>query len=72
MIRQRHLIITPEEVRTKLETGRAAVAGQLRLLADEIDGLPLEGAADALSWLGDQIESLLREAERILGADRRR
>jgi hypothetical protein len=61
--------IRPEEIRAKLEAGRAAIAAQFRVLADEIDTLPLEGATDTLSWLGDHIERLLREAERILGAD---
>src|SRR5439155_16474729 len=40
----------------------------LHLLADEIEALPLEGATEALSWVGDQIERLLREADRILRA----
>jgi len=61
-----------EEIRAKLETGRAAIAGRPRHLADEIESLPLEGAAEALSWFGDNIERLLREAERILGADANR
>jgi selenocysteine lyase/cysteine desulfurase len=61
--------IRPEEVRAKLEAGRTAIAERLHLLADEIAALPLEGATEALSWFGDQIERLLREADRILGAD---
>jgi selenocysteine lyase/cysteine desulfurase len=61
--------IRPEEVRAKLEAGRTAIAERLHLLADEIEALPLEGATEALSWFGDQIERLLREADRILGAD---
>jgi len=56
-------------VRAKLEAGRTAIAERLHLLADEIEALPLEGATEALSWFGDQIERLLREADRILGAD---
>ena len=35
----------PEEIRTKLETGRAAIASRLRALADEIEALPL------VTWL---------------------
>jgi len=61
--------IRPEEVRAKLEAGRTAIAERLHLLADEIEALPLEGATEALSWFGDQIERLLREADRLLGAD---
>ena len=64
-----HVTISPEEVRAKLEAGRAAMAGRLRVLADEIEALPLEGATEALSWVGNQIEWLLREADRILSAD---
>ena len=56
-------------MRAKLEAGRTAIAERLHLLADEIEALPLEGATEALSWFGDQIERLLREADRILGAD---
>ena len=59
---------SPEEIRAKLEAGRAVIASGLHAIADEIEALPLEGAAEALSWLGDQIEGLLREADRILGA----
>src|SRR5437867_12508985 len=49
---------SPEEIRTKLEAGRTAIASRLHALADEIEALPLEGAAEALSWFGDQIEGL--------------
>ena len=55
---------SPEEIRAKLEAGRAVIASRLHALADDIEALPLEDAAEALSWLGDQIEALLREAER--------
>ena len=37
-------------------------------LADEIEALPLDGAAEVLAWLGDLIEQLLGEAECILRA----
>jgi len=37
-------------------------------LANEIEALPLDGAAVVLSWLGVLIERLLREADRILRA----
>jgi selenocysteine lyase/cysteine desulfurase len=59
---------SPEEIRTKLEAARTAIASWLHSLADEIETLPLEGATEALSWLGDHIEGLLREADRILRA----
>ena len=59
---------SPEEIRASLEAGRLAIAGQLRRLADEIEALPLDGAAEVLSWLGSLIELLLREADRVLGA----
>jgi len=58
----------PEEIGVKLEAARVAIAAQLRDLADQIEALPLDGAAEVLSRLGDQIEGLLREADRILGA----
>ncbi len=56
-------VSSPEEIRAKLEAGRAAIASRLHALADR-----LEDAAEALSWLGDRIEGLLREADRILRA----
>ena len=37
-------------------------------LADEIEALPVEGAAEVVSWIGEQIERLMREADRILRA----
>ena len=65
-------VTTPEEVRAKLEAARVAIAGQLRRLADEIEALPLHGAAEVVSWLGYLIDQLMREADRILGAQPRR
>ena len=62
------MTISPEEVRAKLEAGRTAIAGRLHLLADEIEALPLEGAAEVITWIGDHIDRLLREADRILRA----
>jgi len=59
---------SPEEIRTKLEAARLTIASGLRALAGEIETLPLEDAAEALSWLGDRIEGLLREADRIIRA----
>src|SRR2546422_2893819 len=52
-------VSSPEEIRAKLEAGRAAIASRLHALADEIEALRLEDAAEALSWLGDRIEGLL-------------
>ena len=65
---------SPEVIRAKLDAGRIAVAQQLRHLADEIEALPIEGATEVLSWIGDHIERLMREADRILRAqpDQRR
>ena len=61
-------IQSPEEIRAKLEAGRAAIAKRLRLLADEIEALPVEGATEVISWIGDHLERLMREADRILRA----
>ena len=58
----------PEQIRAKLEAGRATVAGRLRQLADQIETLPLEGATEVLTWIGDHIDRLMAEADRILGA----
>ena len=43
---------SPEEIRTKLEAARLTIASGLRALAGEIETLPLEDAAEALSWFG--------------------
>ena len=37
-------------------------------LADESEALPLDGAAEVITWIGDHIEWLLCEADRILRA----
>jgi hypothetical protein len=58
--------VSPEDVRARLEAGRTAIASRLRFLADKIEALPLEDAAEALSWVGDHLERLLREADSIL------
>ena len=61
-------IHSSEEIRAKLEAGRAATATRLRVLADEIEALPVEGATEVLTWIGDHIERLMTEADRILRA----
>jgi hypothetical protein len=53
------------QIRATLEAGRTAAAKGLRLLADQIESLPLDGAAEALSWLGDELTRLQREAARM-------
>ena len=59
---------SPEEIRASLEAARVAIAGQVRGLADEIETLPLDDAAEVITWIGDLIERLMREADRILRA----
>jgi hypothetical protein len=63
------VMFSPEDVRAKLEAGRAAVAARLRELADDIETLPVEDAVEAFTWIGEQIDRLLREADRMFGAD---
>ena len=57
--------ISPDDVRATLEAGRHAAAGWLRSLADRVDRLPVDDAAQAVSWLGDRLAELQREAERF-------
>jgi len=54
------------DVKAKLDAGRRATAGWLRQLADQIETLPLEDAAELLTWVGHALEQLRVEAERIL------
>ena len=61
-------VSNPEEIRAKLEAARVAIAGRLRGLADEIEALPLEDAAEVLSWIG---ASLADGPERRSRAGRR-
>ena len=49
---------SPEEIRASLEAARVAITGRLHALADEIEALPVEDAAEALSWIGDLIEQV--------------
>src|SRR5437667_7045088 len=52
---------SPEEIRASLEAARVAIAGQVRGLADEIETLPLDDAAEVITWIGGQIERLMDE-----------
>src|SRR5882762_9469912 len=57
-----------EALRTKLEAGRLGVAKRLRKLADDIEALAVENAAEVVIWIGDHLAHLFREAHRVLGA----
>jgi hypothetical protein len=59
------MAISEDQIRATLEAGRTAAAKGLRLLADQIEALPVDAASDALAWLGDELERLQREAARI-------
>ena len=61
-----------DDVKAKLEAGRGATARALRALADEIEKLPVDAAAETLAALAPDIERLWREAETILGGGPRR
>jgi hypothetical protein len=56
-------MIDSAPLRLKLEEGRAAHVAGLRALADDIDTLPLDGAAEALSWIADDGVLLLHQPE---------
>ncbi len=55
----------------KLDAGRHITARWLRRLADDLDALSLDDAAEVLAWLQDRLAQLRRGAERILSARRR-
>jgi len=55
-----------DDLRTTLEAGRQAVAIGLRRLADRVEALPVNDAADALAWVEDAVTYLQREIARVL------
>jgi hypothetical protein len=59
------MLASSAEVRAKLESGRKAAAESLRQLADRLETLPLDDAAEALVWVQDALTTLQREAARI-------
>ena len=59
-------MVSAEDVKAKLDAGRRATAAWLRQLADQVETLPLEDAAELLTWVGHSLEQLRVEAERIL------
>jgi hypothetical protein len=54
-----------DDVKATLEAGRAATTQALRSLADRLDRLPLDEAAEVLAGLGPLVDRLRREAEAI-------
>jgi hypothetical protein len=61
-------MVFADEMRAKIERGQVATATALRVLAAEIERLPLGDAAEVLNWLAPHLDRLRQEAERILGA----
>ena len=62
-------MINTEAVREKLEQGRAALA-RLRALADEVERVPLERAADVMTRCWDRMQEIDAEIARVLRGDR--
>ena len=56
-----------DDVKATLEAGRSATAQALRSLADRIDRLPLDDAAEMLAGFGPLVDRLRREAEAFFG-----
>ncbi len=61
-----------DDLKAKLELGRTAVVASLRALADQLEQLRLDDAAEALAWLEPALDRLKREAETILRGARSR
>src|SRR5438876_1144549 len=51
-------MVSAEDMKAKLDAGRRATAGWLRQLADQIETLPIEDAAELLTWVGHALEAL--------------
>ena len=63
-------MINTEAVREKLEQGRAALARHLRALADEVERVPLERAAEVMTRCWDRMQEIDAEIARVLRGDR--
>jgi hypothetical protein len=56
-----------DDVKTKLEAGRAEIVQALRTLADQLEALDLKDVGESLSWwIEPHLRKLREEAERIL------
>jgi len=59
-------MVEADTLKVKLEAGRAATARALRSLADQIEALPLDDAAEVLAWLQGSLQQLQRDAAKIM------
>jgi len=57
-----------DDVRAKLDVGRDCTGRDLRALADRIERLSIEDAAEVLIWLAPHLDRRKREADFIFGA----
>jgi len=65
------MAVSSEDVRAKLESGRHTAAEALRGIADQLEAVPLDHAAEVLVWLQAELASFVREAGRVFrGANR--
>ncbi len=58
--------LPPGDLRAKLDAGRASAVADLRRLAARLEQLPLDDVGEALAWIAPHLDTLNREAERIL------
>lgn len=59
-------MMNADDMKAKLAAGQAATVASLRRLADELERLPLNDAAEVLAWLNGSLEQLRRDAATIM------
>src|SRR5262245_24794544 len=62
-------MINTDAVRERLEQGRAALARHLRALADEVEHVPLDRAAEMIAGCWDRMQEIDAEIARVLRGD---
>lgn len=60
--------IDASQIRSALEAGRAHAVRRLRALADDLERLPVEDAADALAGIVHQLDDVVQALRRAMGA----
>jgi hypothetical protein len=60
--------IDASHIRSALEAGRDHAVRRLRALADDLERVPVEDAANALAGLARQLDDLVQALRRTMGA----
>ncbi|MCW5891636.1 MAG: hypothetical protein KIT14_13955 [bacterium] len=62
------MAIDASQIRSALEAGRAHAVRRLRALADDLERVPVDDAADALAGIVHQLDDVVQALRRAMGA----